>query len=131
MIYSVGQRISRNTMAQYAIPTSRLPRPRSYRAVGFVYVLLCGGLLALALANNKDFNAPPAPAPTRAQAEMARIQSFPDRKDMCKVLLFHNDTGRYSEGGTAPCQNMISKKIAIWTAAERAENFSKAFRQAW
>jgi hypothetical protein len=93
-------------------------------------VLLCGGLLGLALLSNKDLNSP-LPQAAAPQAAVARIQSFPDIHDMCRVTLFHNDTGRYQTGETGPCQNLISKKIALWSIAERAEEFSKAFRASW
>ena len=107
------------------------PAPRrSYGAVGCAYVLLCGGLLGLAVLSNQDVNAPSAQA-AAPQPSVARIQSFPDIHDMCRVTLFNNDTGRYQTGATAPCQNLISKKVALWSIAERAEQFSKAFRASW
>jgi hypothetical protein len=112
---------------------SSLPRPvrrRSYRAVGFAYVLLCGGALAIAFLPGKDVNLSP-PQMAKQQYPAATIQSFPDANDMCRVLLFQNETGRYQAAGTAPCQNMISEKTTVWIGTERAQKLARAFRTSW
>jgi hypothetical protein len=105
-------------------------RRRSYRTVGVVYVLFCAGVLAIATLTSKDEDVAPEKIPA-AQVPVATIQSFPDVNDMCRISLFHNDTGRYQDGGTAPCTNLISKKMVVWTLPDRAREFAKAFRANW
>ena len=36
--------------------------------------------------------------------------------------------GRYGEGGTAHCDNLISKQFLVWTVADRTEAFVRAFK---
>ena len=109
---------------------TRPVRRRSYVAAGLAYAIFCGSVLAIA---SLGVRIPPQQTAETQKTEIpvATIQSFPDVNDMCRILLFHNDTGRYQEGGTAPCQNLISKKVLVWTVTDRAREFAKVFRSSW
>ena len=111
-------------------PRARSTRRRQHVATGITYLLFCGGILAIALLMGKDISPPvlQAAKPQAAEIPVATIQFTPDINNMCRRLLFHNDTGRYQEGGTAYCQNLTAKQFLRWTVTERTTAIAKAFR---
>ena len=67
--------------------------------------------------------------PQALEIPVARIQSFPDRNNLCRVLFFHNDSGRYQDGGAGQCT--VPNEMLVWTTHSRAEAFAEAFRSSW
>jgi hypothetical protein len=109
-------------------------QPSRSAAGAALYLLLCGSIAftgatlrvtGFAIAA-RDLPRGPPPA---LEIPVARIQSLPDRDDMCRTLLFHNDTGRYQEAVRGKC--MIPKDLQVWTFTGRAAAFADAFRSAW
>jgi hypothetical protein len=110
-----------------------MPRTR-YTALWLAYLLLCGSpAFTGTILKAAGF----APAPVELQPEqpaalkipVARIQSIPDRDNLCRVLLLHNDSGHYQDGGRGQCT--FPEDMLVWTARSRAEVFSEAFRSSW
>ena len=64
------------------------------------------------------------------ETPVARIQFMPDRDNLCRALLFHNDSGRYQEGGTGQC-TIPRDMMTVWNVNSRAEAFAQAFRSSW
>jgi hypothetical protein len=109
-------------------------RRSRHAAVWVVYLLVCGsivsagamlGVTGLRLSSKDPQTAPP-PA---LEIPVTRIQLFPDRDNLCRTLLFHNDSGRYQEGGTGQCT--IPKDMLVWTLRSRTEAFAEAFKSSW
>jgi hypothetical protein len=74
----------------------------------------------------RDSKAGPPPA---LEIPVTRIQLFPDRDDLCPTLFFHNDSGRFQDGGRRKCT--IPRDMLIWTVRSRGEVFAQAFRSSW
>jgi hypothetical protein len=116
-------------------PVRALPLlPSRAAASGIAYLLLCGsvvfagatlGVAALAV-SPRDL--PMAP-PQAFEIPVARIQSLPDRNNLCRALVFHNDSGRYQETVLGKC--IIPKDMQMWTFPGRAAAFAEAFRSSW
>jgi hypothetical protein len=113
------------------------PMRRSTYAVFWgVYLLLCGSLaFAGAVLKVNVAAAPPGElqavqAPPVVETPVARIQFLPDRNNLCRALVFHNDSGRYQEGGTGQC-TIPRDMMTVWNVNSRAEAFSQAFRSSW
>jgi hypothetical protein len=115
------------------VHTSRLLPSRS-AAVGIAYLLLCGsivfagatlGVAALAV-SPRDL---PVGASQTLETPVARIQSLPDRNNLYRALIFHNDSGRYQETVLGKC--IIPKDMQVWTFPGRAAAFAEAFRSSW
>jgi hypothetical protein len=109
-------------------------RKSRYAAVWMAYLLLCGStIFAGAMLRVTGFapspgDAQPLPRPAH-EVPVARIQLIPDNNDRCRALLFHNDSGRYQEGGFGQCT--IPRDMMVWTVRGRAEAFAQAFRSSW
>jgi hypothetical protein len=107
---------------------------RRYAAGAVGYLLLCGGILfagamlggAAKAVSPRDLPIGLAPA---LEIPMARIQSLPDRNNLCRALVFHNDSGSYQEGPLGKCT--IPKDMMVWTYPGRAEAFAEAFKAGW
>jgi hypothetical protein len=60
---------------------------------------------------------------------VATIQLYSDRKGLCRHLLFHNDSGRFDEGGFAPCRGLIPAELLVDTVrGKRSEAMAKVFK---
>jgi hypothetical protein len=101
---------------------------------GIGYLLLCGsivvagatlGIAAFAVPPRDLPMAPPQPR----EIPVARIQSLPDRNNLCRALVFHNDSGSYQE--TVPGKCIIPEDMQVWTFPGRAAAFADAFRSSW
>jgi hypothetical protein len=109
----------------------RGPRARrSSYAGGIAYVLFCAcTVLAGTTLTVTGFVFAPRDVQAAQQVPVARIQFVPDRNDLCRVLLFHNDSGRYQDAGRGPCSNQISENMLVWTSrGSRIDAFAQAFR---
>jgi hypothetical protein len=78
-----------------------------------------------------SFTAPPRrglpPAP--AEIPVAMIQFMPDRNGLCRRLLFHNDSGRYEDGGSGRCGGLIpDDKLLTTVRAKRDTAIAQAFK---
>jgi hypothetical protein len=109
-------------------------RKSGYVAVWVTFLSFWGGIVfAGAILGVRGFGLPPAEvqtAPPQApQVPVARIQLIPDSNDLCRALIFHNDSGRYQDGGTGKCT--IPRDMLVWTVHSRAEAFAQAFRSSW
>jgi hypothetical protein len=71
----------------------------------------------------------PSPSAPALEVPVARIQFIPDRNNLCRALLFHNDSGRYQDAGTGKC--LLSADMLVWTIHGRSEAFAEAFKSAW
>jgi hypothetical protein len=109
-------------------------RRRGYAAFWGAYLLLCGSMV-FAGAKLTGWAVPPGelqalPVPPPVETPVARIQFLPERNNLCRALLFHNDTGRYQEGGIGEC-TIPRDMMTVWNVNSRAEAFSQAFRSSW
>ena len=116
-----------------SIRTRQTSRSR-YAVVWVAYLLLCGSMvLAGAMMRVTGFalssGEVPAGQPPAVEIPVARIQFIPDRNNLCRALLFHNDSGRYQDGGIGQCT--IPKDMLVWSVQSRAEAFADAFRSSW
>jgi hypothetical protein len=107
---------------------------RRYAAGAAVYMLLCGRILfagATLGVSAKAVSPPDSPIGLLPAIEIpvARIQSLPDRNNLCRALVLHNDSGSYQEGPLGKC--MIPKDMMVWTYPGRAEAFAEAFKAGW
>ena len=109
---------------------SRRKRRGGYAAGGIAYLLLCAGIvLAGATLTYTGFVLSPPDLQAAQQTPVARIQFVPDGDNLCRVLLFHNDSGRYRDGGKGECLNLISEDMLVWTSrSSRIDRFAQAFR---
>jgi hypothetical protein len=100
------------------------------------YLLLCGSVVfAGSMLTVPGFDFSPGELqgaqPPEVEIPVTRIQLIPDSQNLCRILFFHNDSGRYHEGGTGECSNLISKDTIVWSFRRRTEAFAKAFRSSW
>jgi hypothetical protein len=107
---------------------------RRYAAGAAAYLLLCGAILFAgatlgASAKAVSLRDLPIGPPPALEIPVARIQSLPDRNNLCRALVFHNDSGSYQEGALGKCT--IPKDMMVWTYPGRAEAFAEAFKSAW
>jgi hypothetical protein len=105
-----------------------------YAALWLAYLLGCGAIVfagAMLSVTALRISSPDSPIgpPQKLEIPVTRIQLFPDRNDLCRTLLFHNDSGRYQEGGTGKCT--IPSDMLTWTFRGRAEAIAEAFRASW
>ena len=104
-------------------------RRNRYTAVVVTFLLVLGGIVfagAMGLASSaQDAKIEP---PQKLVIPVTRIQWFPDRNDLCRTLLFHNDSGRYQDSGMGKCT--IPSDMLTWTVS-RAAAFAEAFKSAW
>jgi hypothetical protein len=105
-----------------------------YAAVWVAYVLLCGSVVfAGAMLSVRRLASSPvdlqSAQPKAPEIPVARIQFVPDRNDLCRTLLFHNDSGRYQDAGTGKC--IFPTDALVWTVRSRAQAFSDAFKSSW
>jgi hypothetical protein len=112
---------------------ARPARRRNYRSGA--YVAFCVGVVAAAAGLTfSGFVLPPralpsteTPAPPRIS--VATIQLSRDEKGLCRQLLFHNDSGRFDEGGFGECRGLIPDHMLVETlSGKRNEAISKAFK---
>ena len=111
----------------------RIRRSR-YTTVWVAYLLLCGCMVFTgAILRVTGFAPPPgdlqAGRPPAVEIPVARIQLIPDRNNLCRALLFHNDSGRYQDSGMGQCT--VPKDMLVWIVHNRAEAFADAFRSSW
>ena len=112
-------------------------RRSGYAAFWGAYLLLCCGMVfAGAMLKITGPAVPPgdpqavAKVPPAIETPVARIQFMPDRNNLCRALMFHNDTGRYQDGGTGEC-TIPRDMMTVWNVNSRAEAFAQAFRSSW
>jgi hypothetical protein len=109
-------------------------RRSRYATVWVAYVLICGSIvLTGAMLGVRGLASSPidlqTAQPKAVEIPVARIQFIPDRNNLCRALLFHNDSGRYQDGGTGKC--IFPENMLVWTVRSRAEAFSEAFKSSW
>jgi hypothetical protein len=96
------------------------------------YLLVCGSIVvAGSMLKMTDFAFGPRNPPQKGPSPeiiVAKIQLLPDRNDLCQTLLFHNDSGRYQDGGLRQCS--IPRDMFVWVRA-RHEAFAEAFKASW
>jgi hypothetical protein len=104
-------------------------RRNRYAAAVVTFLLVSGGIVfagAMGVASSaQDAKIEP---PQKLVIPVTRIQWFPDRNDLCRTLLFHNDSGRYQDNGMGKCT--IPSDMLTWTVS-RAAMFAEAFKSAW
>jgi hypothetical protein len=106
----------------------------NYAASRGAYLFFCVAVaFAVALLTFTSFVLPPRVLPAAelrgAEIPVAAIQLSPDRKGLCRHLLFHNDTGRFEDGGTGKCQGLIPAHLLIETVrGRRADALAKVFK---
>ncbi len=111
-------------------------RRSGYAAFWGAYLLLCGSVVfAGAMLKITGPALPPGDlhavqAPPVVETPVARIQFLPDRNNLCRALVFHNDSGRYQEGGMGQC-TIPRDMMTVWNVNTRAEAFAQAFRSSW
>jgi hypothetical protein len=103
------------------------------RILGWIaYLLVCGSIVfAGTMLKMTEFAlAPRNPSLKRPLPEIvvAKIQLLPDRNNLCQTLFFHNDSGRYQDGGLRQCS--IPKDMLVWIRSRR-EAFAEAFKASW
>jgi hypothetical protein len=108
-------------------------RIRTRFVVGSIaYLLVCGSIVfAGAMLKMTDFGSEPRNPPQKGplpEIIVAKIQLFPDRNDFCRTFFFHNDSGRYQDGGSRQCS--IPKDMLVWIRSRR-EAFAEAFKASW
>jgi len=99
------------------------------------YVVFCGGVVvAVVLLTLTGFILPPrklqsAELPDRS-VPTAMIQLMPDRTGLCRHIVFHNETGRFEEGGKGTCRDLSpERQIADETRnANRTNALGRAFK---
>jgi hypothetical protein len=109
-------------------------RRSGHAAVWVAYVLSCGSIvLAGATLSVRGLASLPADLqsaqPKAPEIPVARIQFVPDRNNLCRALLFHNDSGRYQDAGRGTC--IFPENALVWTVRSRAQAFSDAFKSSW
>jgi hypothetical protein len=116
-----------NTREQYA---SR----GNYVASRGAYLFFCVAVIfAVALLTFTSFVLPPRALPTvelhGREIPVAAIQLSPDRNGQCRHLLFHNDTGRFEDGGSGACRGLIPEHLLIETVrGRRADAMARVFK---
>lgn len=118
----------------HSIRPHHASRYSRYAALWLAYLLGCGaivfaGVMLSVTAMRVSSPAPPIGPAQKFEIPVTRIQLFPDRNDLCRTLFFHNDSGRYQEGGTVQCT--IPSDMLTWTFRGRAEAIAEAFRASW
>ncbi len=111
-------------------PTKRARRARRgvYTRIRGAHVFFSGCLVALIVAS---FTAPPPLAlpPAPAETPVAMIEFMPDRNGLCRRLRFHNDSGRYEDGGSGRCGGLIpDDKLLTTVRAKRNAAIAQAFK---
>jgi hypothetical protein len=109
-------------------------RRSGHAAVWVAYVLSCASIVLAGtmLSVSGPVSLPvdlQSAQPKAAEIPVARIQFVPDRNNLCRALLFHNDSGRYQDAGMGKC--IFPEDGLVWTVRTRAEAFSKAFQSSW
>src|SRR5882757_3565396 len=118
-------------------PTARA-RPASRRNYAYksgAYVVFCLGVaVTFAGLTFSGFVLPPRALPTAEMpppptVSIATIQLARDDKGLCRQLLFHNDSGRFDEGGFGECRGLIPEHMLVETlSGRRNEAIAKAFK---
>lgn len=107
---------------------------RGYVASRRAYVFFCASIVfTVALLMLATFFLPPRPMPMAelraVELPVAMIQFVPDRAGQCRHLVFHNDTGRFEEGGTGQCRSLIADALLVDTIrSNRTEALGKVFK---
>jgi hypothetical protein len=108
---------------------------RAYLATGATYLLFCGTVVcSVALLTVSGFFLPPRAVQSNEHhateaVPVATIQLYSDRRGLCRHLFFHNDTGRFDEGGFAPCRGLIPAELLVDTVrTRRSDAMSKVFK---
>jgi hypothetical protein len=113
-------------------PTVRVGR--GYLAPRRAYVFFCGSIVfTVALLTIATFVLPPRALPTTGMPTIAipvaTIQLIPNRDGQCRNLLFHNENGRFEEGGTGKCRGLIPDELLVDTVrSNRADAIGRVFR---
>jgi hypothetical protein len=122
-------------MSSPPIVRARYVSRQAFVATGATYLLFCGAIVCtVALLTLSGFFLPPRAVQSiepqaAATIPLATIQLYSDRKGLCRHLLFHNDTGRFDEGGFAPCRGLIPAELLVDTVrGKRSEAMAKVFK---
>jgi hypothetical protein len=117
---------------------ARYATPGHYVASGGAYLFFCCCVaFTVALLTLSGFVLPQRALPSIGHEKsvgapilVATIQLIPDRKGICRNLLFHNDTGRVDEGGFAPCRGLIPDEMLVETTLRGSRNdaIAKVFK---
>jgi hypothetical protein len=122
-------------MPKQPIVSGRRERRRQSLAAQVAYVIVCGGMIVgLAALTASGFMLPPPAPMAEAPPEgvpYAKIQLYSDRgEDVCRHIVFHNDTGRFDEGGFARCRGLIPDAMLVESAVStrRTDAIARAFK---
>jgi hypothetical protein len=103
-------------------------------SAGGAYIFFCGSIVVtVAALTITSFLLPPRKLQStdlqKLRIPVAKIELNPDRKGECRHILFHNDSGRFEEGGTGRCSGLNTSDEDGQVAAERrSEALKKAFK---
>lgn len=117
-------------------PRQAVRRSRIDATAGACALFYSGTGLGIALLIYAGFflsgPAPRAASSPQAQKVMANIRfNQGDGKGKCRQVTFDNASGRFAEGGTGPCPDLIPQELLIDTVRPRAilaESFNRAFK---
>ena len=110
------------------------PAVRRSLASRRAYAFFCASIVfTVALLTITTFILPPRALPTvalpAAAFPVATIQLIPNRDGQCRSLLFHNNTGRFEEGGIGKCHGLIPDELLVDTVrANRADAMGRVFK---
>jgi hypothetical protein len=114
---------------------ARQPSRGQYVAAGGAYLFFCGavvftaGLLTLSGFVLPERALPATEAASGEATPIAKIQLDRNEKGLCRQLMFHNDSGRFDEGGFGPCHGLIPDELLVETVrVKRTEAIGKVFR---
>ena len=107
---------------------------RGYTPPRLAYVFFCGSIVfTVALLTIATFILPPRALPMAelpsAGTPLATIQLLPNRDGQCRNVLFHNQSGRFEDGGTAKCRGLIPDELLVDSVrANRNEAIGRVFK---
>src|SRR5262245_57144866 len=117
------------------IVRARYANRAQFVATKGAYLFFCGAVVfTVALLTISGFFLPPRAVqslehPVGDPIPVAKIQLNRDERGLCRQLTFHNDSGRFDEGGFAPCRGLIPEELLVDTVrGQRNEAISKVFK---
>jgi hypothetical protein len=113
---------------------SRYANRAQFVATKGAYLFFCGAVVfTVALLTVSGFFLPTKAVQSVEHAvvpiPVAKIQLNQNEKGLCRQLTFHNDSGRFDEGGFGPCRGLIPEELLVDTVrGQRNEAISKVFK---
>jgi hypothetical protein len=122
-------------MNRSSLVRARYANRAQFVATRGAYLFFCGAVVfTVALLTIAGFFLPPRAVQSVEPAAIepipvAKIQLNQNEKGLCRQLTFHNDSGRFDEGGFAPCRGLIPAELLVDTVrGQRNEAISKVFK---